>query len=66
MAQAGSVVGAWRKSSRCETQACVEVASSHGLVAVRNSSEPHQQIAFARPVWQTFIAGLQAGDFGCR
>jgi hypothetical protein len=66
MAQAHSVIDVWRKSARCETHNCVEVAKRVDEIAIRNSSVPEVQLAFAGPVWTAFIAGVRAGQFDLR
>ncbi|MEV0396004.1 DUF397 domain-containing protein [Polymorphospora rubra] len=66
MSQVLPVVGSWRKSSRCESHNCVEVARRSGEVAVRNSALPEDQVAFSAAVWQDFIAGVRAGEFDLR
>jgi hypothetical protein len=63
MTQIHSVTDAWRKSARCEAHNCVEVAERADEVAIRNSSVPDAQLAFARPVWAAFISGVRAGQF---
>ncbi|WP_049655483.1 DUF397 domain-containing protein [Kitasatospora sp. MY 5-36] len=58
---------AWRKSSYSggEGGDCIEVAS--GLldsIPVRDSKDPHgPALAFTAEAWQSFVAGVQAGDF---
>jgi hypothetical protein len=55
---------AWRKSSRCDTNACVEVATISGGIAVRDSKWPDGPILrFDRNEWSAFLAGIRAGDF---
>ncbi|BCB81909.1 hypothetical protein GCM10022251_51720 [Phytohabitans flavus] len=66
MAQTHSVIDVWRKSARCETHNCVEVAKRTDQVAIRNSSVPDAQLAFARPVWAAFISDVRAGQFDLR
>ncbi|GAA4434979.1 DUF397 domain-containing protein [Phytohabitans houttuyneae] len=63
MTQTHSVTDVWRKSARCETHNCVEVAKRTGEVAIRNSAVPDAQLAFDRPVWAAFISGVRAGQF---
>lgn len=57
----------WRRSSRCSTNACVEVASlQDGGVAVRDSKQPISAsvLVFTTQEWDAFIAGVKAGEFG--
>ena len=52
----------WRKSSRCETGACVEVARIDGMVAIRNS-EDAALLIFSPDEWTAFVAGVRDGEF---
>lgn len=60
----------WRKSSYSGSNGgnCVEVAGNlPGLVAVRDSKDPHgPALIFAPDAWRTFTASIQAGEFGLR
>lgn len=56
-------VATWRRSTRCEGGACVEVALSASAVAVRNSVSPEVSVDFSAPAWQEFVAGVRAGEF---
>lgn len=52
---------AWRKSSRSNgSGACVEVATNlTGMVAVRDSKDPHGAILRVTPAeWRQFVAAL--------
>ncbi len=55
----------WRKSTRCGTTACVEVASSpDGTFRVRDSKNPDGPVlTFDRDEWTAFVAGVNAGEF---
>lgn len=57
--------GAWRKSTRSSTGACVEVAfCSDGRVAVRDSKDREGPIlVFTAREWETFIGGVRNGEF---
>ncbi|GAB3152180.1 hypothetical protein GCM10027290_42480 [Micromonospora sonneratiae] len=66
MSQTGSVVGVWRKSSRCESQQCVEVARTATGMAVRDSADPGWHITIASPAWQAFVASVRDGELGRR
>jgi hypothetical protein len=54
----------WRKSGRCATGACVEVARTGNRLLVRDSKNlGTAPIAFTPQQWATFVAGVKAGDF---
>ena len=53
----------WRKSARCESSSCVEVAKVNGLAAIRNSTDPQVHLVFGSADWSAFIAGVRAGEF---
>jgi hypothetical protein len=58
---------AWRRSSRCATQSCVEVADlPEGGVAVRDSKAPGVSpiLVFTTDEWESFVLGVKAGEFG--
>lgn len=48
----------WRKSSRCDSNSCVEVAPGPTRAAVRDSTDPGQWLTFAREDWRAFVRGL--------
>lgn len=56
----------WRKSSRSGNGGgdCVEVATrQHGIVAVRDSKNPHGPVLTVAPAeWRHFIANVTAGQ----
>ncbi|MFJ9454294.1 Scr1 family TA system antitoxin-like transcriptional regulator [Kitasatospora sp. NPDC101447] len=57
----------WLKSSYSNGGGqCVEVAPGvPGVLPVRDSKDPHgPQLTFDANAWQSFIAGVKAGDFG--
>jgi hypothetical protein len=56
---------AWRTARRCgESGTCVEVALLDDCVAVRDSTNPQGPVLrFGHPEWDTFVAGIRAGDF---
>ncbi|HET9898254.1 MAG TPA: DUF397 domain-containing protein [Streptosporangiaceae bacterium] len=57
----------WRKSSYSGTSGnCVEVATNlPGLVAIRDSKDPEgPKLVVSVSEWQSFVAGVQAGEFG--
>jgi hypothetical protein len=55
---------AWRRSSRCESGSCVEVALAGDGVAIRDSKHPGgANLLFTRGEWEAFVEGVRAGDF---
>ena len=57
---------AWRKSMRCESGACVEVATGGPLVGLRNSTLPEVELALDAASWRQFIEGVRGGEFDLR
>jgi len=53
----------WRKSPRCDTNTCLEISTSSGLLWLRNSAEPGVTVSFTPTEWQVFQAALVRGDF---
>jgi hypothetical protein len=54
----------WRKSSRCDSSSCVEVAVTAERVAVRDSKNlAAPNLSFSHAEWSAFVAGVRAGDF---
>ena len=50
----------WRRSSRCETGACVEAGNGPGIVGVRDSAlEGSPVLEFSVTAWASFTAGLR-------
>lgn len=64
--RAGQVVfepGAFRKSSKCEKDCCVEVGAAPGLVGVQDSKlAVSPTLVFSAPSWRSFTAQVRAGD----
>jgi hypothetical protein len=53
---------AWRRSQRCDTGTCVEVAQTDDGVALRDSTLPgYGMLHFAVSDWKRFVADLRAG-----
>lgn len=63
----------WKRSSKCEQGACVEVACYGGecpevtieneMVGVRNSKIPGEMVWFTFDEWHAFVEGVKAGEF---
>jgi hypothetical protein len=54
----------WRRSTRCSSGACVEVADNVDTVLVRDSKDPGGTVlAFARLNWNAFLAAVKSGTF---
>ncbi|MEV7021779.1 DUF397 domain-containing protein [Kitasatospora sp. NPDC093558] len=57
----------WRKSTYSgQGGDCIEVASSvPGLLPIRDSKDPHgPALIFPAEAWRSFVAAVQAGEFG--
>jgi hypothetical protein len=55
---------AWRKSTRCGSNACVEVAKVDGQFLVRDSKNPQlAALRFTEAEWVAFTEGVTAGEF---
>jgi hypothetical protein len=56
---------AWRRSNRCDSGACVEVAFAGGGVAMRDSKVAGggAVLRFTRDEWSSFVAGVREGDY---
>jgi hypothetical protein len=64
MADAGGSRDGWRKSSRSESGACVEVRIGPGEVQVRHSADREgRAITFSYREWQAFLEGTLLGEF---
>lgn len=53
----------FKRSSRCESAQCVEVAVGKDAVAIRNSEHPETQLRFTPEQWEKFIANVKAGEY---
>jgi hypothetical protein len=54
----------WRRSTRCGSSACVEVAIGRGSVFVRDSKDPKGPVlTFTAAEWSAFADGVAAGEF---
>ena len=54
----------WRKSTRCASATCVEVARVDDQYLVRDSKRPElAPLAFTEEEWNAFVEGVKAGEF---
>lgn len=53
----------WRRSSRCDSSTCVEVARVDGAVLLRDSERPEAFLTFTPASWVVFLAAARAGEF---
>ena len=54
----------WRKSTYCDTSACVEVRTRDGMIEVRDSKNPENSVLrFTSTEWLTFVRGAEDGKF---
>ncbi len=60
---AGRATGCeWRRSSRCNGGACVEVLAQGAVVLVRNSADPEgPTLTISRETWEEWLLWLKAG-----
>ena len=59
-----SVRPAWRRSSRCGSTTCVEVAKVGDEYLVRDSKNPDAAaLSFTKEEWDAFVLGVNAGEF---
>jgi hypothetical protein len=53
---AGTVGHEWRKSGRCDSANCVEVAYADGRIAIRDGKDPEgPRLIFAVEEWTSFV-----------
>lgn len=58
-----SLTHAWRKSSRCGTSGCVEIAKEGVTYLMRDSKDPHSPVLrFSPEAWGEFTARVRAGE----
>ena len=54
----------WRKSTRCASGTCVEVAKVGDQFLIRDSKRPDiAPLEFTTEEWTAFVAGVNAGEF---
>ncbi|WP_326554796.1 DUF397 domain-containing protein [Micromonospora sp. NBC_01813] len=53
----------WRRSSRCDTNACVEAAATSAGVELRDSADPAgPRLEFGPGDWRAFLRGVAQGE----
>jgi uncharacterized protein DUF397 len=58
---------AWRTSSVCDLNGCVEVALLDDQVAVRDAKDRGGPVLlFSAPEWEAFVGGVRSGEFDLR
>jgi hypothetical protein len=61
---ADSIAPKWRKSTRCGSATCVEVAKIEDRYLVRDSKNPQAAaLSFTEQEWIAFVEGVTAGEF---
>ena len=53
----------WRRSSRCDTNTCLEVSRSNGMLWLRNSTQPGIAVSCTAGEWESFREALIRGEF---
>lgn len=57
-------VPGWRRSSRCGSTTCVEVARVEDQYLIRDSKNPDAAaLSFTAAEWKAFVEGVNAGEF---
>lgn len=51
----------WRKSSRCDSATCVEVADYGSTVGVRDNTQPDVHLRFDRESWRSLLRDIRDG-----
>jgi hypothetical protein len=58
---------AWRTSTLCDLNGCVEVALLDGQVAVRDAKDRAGPVlVFSVREWEAFVGGVRGGEFDPR
>ncbi|MGK5680403.1 DUF397 domain-containing protein [Actinoplanes sp. URMC 104] len=53
----------WRKARDCSNGNCVEVAKQGDRYLIRDSTAPGVVLSVSEAEWQSFVRGVEAGDF---
>jgi hypothetical protein len=55
---------AWRRSSLCNTNSCVEIAFLDSYIAMRDTKQPAKPpLLFTKVEWKSFILGAKGNEF---
>ena len=63
MSDSKTTMPVFRRSSRCESVNCVEVATPVTAPSCATRPMPDQRLTFDADAWRGFIAGVAAGEF---
>lgn len=50
----------WHTGSRCDGGSCIEVAGLHGLVMLRDSTEPDTVLSVGGKEWRGFLVRVKS------
>jgi Domain of unknown function (DUF397) len=54
----------WRRSTKCDSGLCVEVALAADAALVRDGKRPEgPRLTFTRDSWQDFLAAVKTGGY---
>ena len=54
----------WRRSTRCASNACVEIATVGETYLVRDAKDPDGAVLTVKaPAWAVFVSAVKAGAF---
>ncbi|GAA1372733.1 DUF397 domain-containing protein [Catellatospora chokoriensis] len=53
----------WKKSRRCESGHCVEIADLAVAVGIRDSVSPQQHLIISPESFRIFVDGVKSGEF---
>lgn len=62
MSQEKAFVSGWRKSSRCDSSACLEAWLRDGEVAVRDNTRPEVQLTVDGAGWRGLLREIRRGN----
>lgn len=49
----------WYRSTKCESQHCVEVTRVYNKVGIRDSANPSRKMVFSANAWRAFLTMLR-------